>query len=75
MDLYEYLCRCRIDNRHFRDTHFAKELGITRDHLSRIKTGRSKVSVKLAKKIEILTSGQVNAWEFLNIEQEKENAL
>jgi DNA-binding XRE family transcriptional regulator len=54
MDLDEYLFRKRISQ-----TDFAKDLGISRNHLGEILRGRRTPSVKLAKKIEELTQGEV----------------
>lgn len=54
MDLDEYLFRKKISQ-----TNFANELGISRNHLGEILRGRRSPSVKLAKKIEELTEGEV----------------
>ncbi|MCX6987251.1 MAG: helix-turn-helix domain-containing protein [Chlamydiae bacterium] len=54
VDLDEYLFRKRISQ-----TDFAKDLGISRNHLGEILRGRRTPSVKLAKKIEELTQGEV----------------
>lgn len=54
MDLDEYLFRKRISQ-----TDFAKDLVISRNHLGEILRGRRTPSVKLAKKIEELTQGEV----------------
>ena len=60
MDLDEYLFRNRISQ-----TDFAKELGVTRNHFGEIVRGRRTPSVKLAKKIEKLTKGEVSKEEAL----------
>lgn len=54
MDLDEYLFRKKISQ-----IEFANELGISRNHLGEILRGRRSPSVKLAKKIEELTKGEV----------------
>jgi len=54
MDLDEYLFRKRISQ-----TDFSRELGISRNHLGEILRRRRSPSVKLAKKIEGLTKGEV----------------
>jgi transcriptional regulator with XRE-family HTH domain len=54
MDLDEYLFRKRIFQ-----TDFAKELGISRNHLGEMLRGRRSPSIKLAKRIEELTRGEV----------------
>lgn len=54
MDLDEYLFRKRISQ-----TQFANELGVSRTHLGEILRGRRSPSVKLSKKIEELTKGEV----------------
>jgi transcriptional regulator with XRE-family HTH domain len=60
MDLDEYLFRKRVSQ-----TEFAKELGISRNHLGEILRGRRSPSVKLAKKIEELSQGEVTKEEAL----------
>lgn len=60
MDLDEYLFRKRVSQ-----TEFAKELGISRNHLGEILRGRRSPSVKLAKKIEELSQGEVTKEEVL----------
>lgn len=54
MDLDEYLFRKKISQ-----TDFASELEISRNHLGEILRGRRSPSVKLAKKIEQSTKGEV----------------
>lgn len=54
MDLDEYLFRKKISQ-----TDFALKLGVSRNHLGEIIRGRRTPSVKLAKKIEELTKGEV----------------
>ena len=54
MDLDEYLFRKRITQ-----TDFAKNLEISRNHLGEILRGRRTPSVKLAKKMEKLSQGEV----------------
>ena len=54
VDLDEYLFRKRVSQ-----TDFAKDLGISRNHLGEILRGRRTPSVKLAKKIEELTQREV----------------
>jgi transcriptional regulator with XRE-family HTH domain len=54
MDLDEYLFRKNISQ-----TDFAEQLDISRNHLGEILRGRRSPSVKLAKKIEELTKGEV----------------
>ena len=54
MDLDEYLFRKRISQ-----TDFATDLGTSRTHLGEVLRGRRTPSVKLAKKIEELTKGEV----------------
>jgi transcriptional regulator with XRE-family HTH domain len=60
MDLDEYLFRKRISQ-----TEFAHALGISRNHLGEILRGRRNPSIKLAKKIEELTNGEVSKEEAL----------
>jgi DNA-binding transcriptional regulator YdaS (Cro superfamily) len=67
MDLYQYMSLRKVQDRKFRDSYFAKELGLHRQYLSQIKNGHVKPSVDLAKRIEEKTNGQVTACELLNI--------
>lgn len=55
VDLDEYLFRKKISQ-----TDFAKDLEISRNHLGEILRARRSPSVKLAKKIEELTQGEVS---------------
>ncbi len=54
MNLDEYLFRKKISQ-----TDFSKELGVSRNHFGEILRGRRTPSVKLAKKIEEFTNGEV----------------
>ena len=54
MQLAEYLFRHKV-----KQTEFAKTVGVSRVHMGEILRGRRRPSVKLARRIEEVTDGQV----------------
>lgn len=60
MDLREWLFRKRKTV-----TDFAKEIGVSRNHINGIVNGRGKPSAKLAKQIQDATHGEVSIMELL----------
>jgi len=71
MDLYEYLHLQKSEDREFRDVQFAKKCGMSRQHLSRIKSGLMTPGIKIAKIIEKNSNGLVNAIELINANYER----
>lgn len=55
-------------------TKMAQDLGITREHMSRILSGKHYPSVKLAKKIELVTGGKVKISDLFEDQNEENHA-
>ena len=66
MKLDEYLFKSKKTQ-----TKMARELGVNRQHFNTLVRGHSKPSLKLAKKIQDATGGQVTAMELLFPEEKK----
>jgi len=65
MDLYDYFLLRRKKDHSFREVQFARQIKISRNYLSLIKNGLLVPSIKLAKKIEEASFGEVNAFELI----------
>jgi transcriptional regulator with XRE-family HTH domain len=68
MDLREWLFRKRKSV-----TDFAKEIGVSRNHINAIVNGRGRPGANLAKQIQNATNGEVTIMELLYPQEQKEN--
>jgi DNA-binding transcriptional regulator YdaS (Cro superfamily) len=64
MELREYLFRERKSV-----TGFAKELFVSRNHMSQVTLGKLKPSIRLARDIERITEGKVTIADLLPVEE------